>query len=235
MLTAAQIYDKIDRCCKSNTTTYPLAKKAVDVNIAQDEALCFALKAAGWNVDDFNQTKDPFITIDMVDGQRDYHFSYDEQSNLILGIYKVMVKDSSGVYHTLTPKDQQSQNDTDIDGFIDGQNTEGTPLYYDKTGNGIFLDPIPSYNSTAGLKVFIDREMVQFVAGDTTKISGLDGLVHDYLYLKPSYEYARDSGLSNTERLYRDMVEARQKIYERYGRRERDVKRRLVPSVQNNK
>ena len=83
MLTATNIYAKIDRCCGTDSTSYPTADKAIDVTLAQDEAFLFALKTAGWNVDDFNHTKDPFITTDLKASQRDYHFTYDEQSNLI--------------------------------------------------------------------------------------------------------------------------------------------------------
>jgi len=233
MLTATQIFSKIDRCCGTDSTSYPLTQKAVDVTLAQDEAFLFALKTAGWNVDDFNHTKDPFITADLVASQRDYHFTYDEQSNLILGVYKVMAKDASdGTFHELKPVDIQRNPPKTM---IDGANSTGVPTSYDKTSNGIFLDLIPSYSSTGGLKVFIDREMLAFASDDTTKISGLDGLVHDYLYLKPAYEYARDKGKQNVDRLKIDMLDARRKIDERYGRRERDVVRRLSVMPQKNK
>jgi len=234
-LTATNIYDKIDRCCGTDSTSYPTADKAIDVTLAQDEAFLFALKTAGWNVDDFNHTKDPFITADLVATQRDYHFTYDEQSNLILGIYKVMAKDAaSGTFHELTPVDIQRNPPKTM---IDGANSTGVPTVYDKTSNGIFLDLIPSYSSTGGLKVFIDREMLAYTGLDagSGKVSGLDGLVHDYLYLKPSYEYTRDKGKQNVNRLKTDMLDARKKIDERYGRRERDVVRRLSVMQQRNK
>jgi len=101
MLTASQIYAKIDRCCGTTAASYPLVDKAVDVNLAQADVYSIALKNAGWNVDDFNHTHDPFITQNIVSGQRNYYFTYDEDSNLILGISRVMAKDSSGVYQDL--------------------------------------------------------------------------------------------------------------------------------------
>ena len=231
-LTFSNICTKIDRACHTDSTKYSLANKAIDVNLALDEVQTFALKAKGWNFDDFNHTKDPFITIDLVDGQRDYHFSYDEQSNLILDIHRVMCKNgATGEYVLLTPVDQQSGQDTDD--FWSGVNTEGVPYRYDKTGNGIFLDPIPSYNATAGLKVFISRESSYFISTDTTKVAGIDGLCHDYLYLKPAYEWARDHGLSTAERLYRDVQFSLDKVKERYGSREKDVSKRLAPNIES--
>lgn len=206
-----------------------LAQFTGKINTAQDEVMAEALKVNGWNVDDFNHTKDPFITIPLVSGQRDYHFSTDQEGSLILNIYKVMVLNSNGLYVELDPVDQQSHdsNQVNLASFWNGQNTTGMPTRYDKTGNGVFLDPIPltgSVTLAAGLKVFIDRESTYFAVSDTTKISGIDGLCHDYLYLKPSYEYARDKGLQNRETLFRDVQVSMKKIKERYGGREKDVR-----------
>ncbi len=232
-LNFTNITNKIDRSCGTNSTTYTLANKAIDVNLAVDDVYALALKVRGWNVDDFNHTKDPFITTNLVANQRDYHFTYDEQTNLILDIHRVMVMGSDGVYRTITPVDQQSQEDMET--FIDGQNMSGTPTRYDKTGNGIFLDLIPSYSQTNGLKVFISREASYFTSSDTTKIAGIDGLCHDYLYMKPSYEYARDKNLPNREALFRDLQVAIEKINQRYGNREKDVVKKMTVRVENNR
>lgn len=235
-LTASQIFSKIDRVCGTSTTYYSLANKAIDVNLALSDVYVLALKSAGWNVDDFNHEKDPIITIDLVASQRDYHFTYDEQSNLILGIRRVVCMNSaSGDYVKLDAVDQQS--DEDISEFWDGNETTGVPTRYDKTANGIFLDPVPSYAATNGLKIFIDREPSYFISTDTTKVAGIDGLCHDYLYLKPCYEWARDKGLSNVNILYRDMNDAWERIKIRYGAdgRERDTQGRITANVENNR
>lgn len=233
-LTFTKIVDKIDRACGTNSTSYTLAQKATDVNIAWDEVLSIALKNKGWDVDDWNQTDYPIITTNLVANQRDYSFTYDDNSSLILGISRVMIKNASGVFVDVNPVDQQDPNNSPI-GMVDGQNATGTPTTYDKTSNGIFLDPIPSYSSTGGLKVFIDREPTYFTASDTTKVAGIDGLCHDYLYLKPAYEYARDKGLQSAERLFRDLQVARKKIDERYGRREKDWPKKMTPKIENTK
>lgn len=227
------ICEMIDEACGTTPITFPVARKVGKVNLALDDVFAIALKARGWQLDDFNHTKDQFITQNIVSGQRKYYFTRDEQSNLILGISKVMAKDANGVFQPLTPVDQQS--DEDMNSFWDGQDTPGTPTRYDKTGNGIFLDSVPNYNSTGGLKLFIDREASYFVASDTTKVAGIDGLCHDYLYLKPSYEYCRDHGKKNAEQLYRDLQVSIQKIKDRYGNKEKDVKRRITAFYQNNK
>lgn len=232
-LNFSQITAKIDRACGTTSDKYTTAQKTVDVNLALDDVMAIALKSRGWNVDDFNHTKDPFITTDLVANQRDYHFTYDEESALILDVERVMVADASGLYRTITPVDQQA--DEDVESFIDGQGSTGTPTRYDKTGNGIFLDPVPSYSYDDGLKLFISRQSHYFESTDTTAVAGIDGLCHDYLYLKPAYEFCRDHGLKQAEGLFRDLQFSIKKINERYGSREKDVEKRFVPNIESNK
>jgi hypothetical protein len=228
----SNLANKIDRACGTNSTTYTLANKAIDINIAQDEVWSEALKNNGWNVDDFNQTDYPIITTDLVASQRDYSFILDSSGNRILDIYKVLVKDSStGLYKEIKPVDAQSIAPTTM---LDGADTEGVPTCYDKTGNGILLDLVPSTSITSGLKILVNREPTYFTSSDTTKVSGIDPLCQDYLYLKPSYERCRDTGRDNAQALFRDMQISWEKIKARYGGRERDVVRRITPMAQDN-
>ena len=231
-LTFTNIKNKIWRATGTNEANYSSANIAVDVNLAQDEVWCEALKNNGWNVDDFNQLEYPIIYVDLVANQRDYSFIKDAQNNYILDIYKVMVMGTDGIYREIKPVDQQSESPSTM---TDGQNSTGTPTAYDKTGNGIFLDLIPNYSKTKGVKVFIDREPTYFTSSDTTKVSGIDMLCDDYLYLKPSYEYARDKGRENREALYRDLLVSMAKVKTRYGTREKDVPHRMMAMRENNK
>jgi hypothetical protein len=83
--------------------------------------------------------------------------------------------------------------------------------------------------------MFISRQSSYFLSSDTTKVAGIDGLCHDYLYLKPAYEYARDKNLPQKETLYRDLQISIKKIHDRYGTREKDVEKRLIPNLESNK
>lgn len=230
-LNFTQIKTKIRNATGTDANNYPDSTIALDANVAMDDVFAIILKNNGWNVDDFNQSDYPIIYADLTAGQRSYAFLRDESGNLILGIYKVMVMGEDNIYREIKPVDQQSDGPTTM---IDGQNSQGVPTTYDKTANGIFLDLIPSYSKTKGIKIFIDREPTYFVEGDTTKVPGFDGLCHDYIYLKPAYEYARDRSLDNREALYRDLQTSIAKINTRYGKKERDVVKRVVGMAQNN-
>lgn len=222
-MTFTQIVREIDKNCKSNSTSYPLADKVQDINNALSDAITIALESGGtWQYDDSNHTDYPIITTALVSGQRDYAFTTDEQGNLILDIYKVMARISaSGIYEEINPIDVQSQQGTE--NFYDGQNLGGIPQDYDKTANGIFLDPIPNYNSADGLKIYINREGSFFTVSDTTKKPGIDPLCHEYLALVPSYKYARNNSLKNVARLEKDVLAMEKRITERYAKREKDV------------
>lgn len=184
-----------------------LKETTADVNLAWDDYAYIALKAMGWEWDDSNFTDYPIIKTNIVSGQRDYTFTTDEGGNLILDIYKVLVLSSATatVYDQIEPVNQQGGGDEVYD--LEAENTtQGTPVQYDKTANGIFLDPIPSYNATNGLKVYINREPSYFVSTDTTKKPGCPGIHHRYFALKAALDYARRNSLSVYNRLREEVV-----------------------------
>jgi len=212
-----------------------MAQFTGDVNLAMDRALSLIFQTVGtWQFDDSNHTGYPIITGDIVSGQRDYSFVTDDAGNLILDIYKVMVKPgATGAYKELTPRDQQNEANTLL--FTDGTNTQGIPTAYDKTANGIFFDYVPNYNSDEGIQIYINREGSYFTVSDTTKKAGFSGLFHEYLALRPSYQYAQRKGLQTAERLKRDMLEMESAIISHYSDRQRDVKKRMLANVENTK
>ena len=207
-------------------------------NLALDDFNDIALKASGkWQHDDSNHTDYPIITTNLVSGQRDYAFTTDENSNLILDIYKVLVADADGNFREIKSVDQQTpdgNNDNTVS-FLDGQNTSGTPSRYDLTANAIFLDVIPNYNYTNGLKVLINREGSYFTSSDTTKKPGVPGIYHKYFYLKPAREYARINSLASFNRLDAEVQNLELDIENYYNSRQKGVARRLVANIENNK
>lgn len=223
-----------------NTTK--LKEFAAGANQALDDFWAFAIPASGtWQLDDSNQTDYPIITANLVANQRDYSFTVDGSSNLILEIYKVFVANASGIYSEIFPVDVQSEENTSS--FTDGQNATGTPTRYDKTSNGIFLDPIPSASVTNGLKVYINREASYFTSGDTTKKPGVPGILHKYFYLKPALDYARRNSLANLPRIEAEVLKMEGNnragiigsIEEYFSLRSRDEKKRLSVNQEDNR
>lgn len=237
-----QIYEKEIGANQGDITGNTAKMKALtaDINLTLDDYFAIAIQASGtWQIDDSNHTDYPIITANLVSGQRDYTFTTDENSNLILDIYKVFAKVSatSDVYVEIFPRDAQS--DSDATGFTDGRNTTGVPYYYDKTANGIFIDPIPSFNATNGLKIYINREASYFTYTDTTKKPGCPGIHHKYFALKPALDYARRNNHANVNRLEAEVLKyegdesrgIQGSIERHFARRQRDVRKIIKPKI----
>lgn len=231
-LSAKNIVDLIDTNAGTTSTSYPTAQKVVDINLALDRVWSIILQSSGvWHFDDTNHEDYPIITTNLVSGQRDYAFTSDENGNLILEIYRVMVANNSGIFYDLRQIDQNQANFESLS-MVDGQNIQGQPSKYNKTANGIFLDAIPNYSYTDGIKIFIDREASYFTTLDTfytTKRPGFAGIFHEYLALRPAYQYCYRKGLQRASALYNEMIRMEEKIEEFYSKRDKDQPQKIIP------
>lgn len=223
------------------------AQFTAEVNLTVDEVLGFMYPLGGtWQLDDLNQNKYPIVFCTLESGRRDYQFDTDQDGNKILDIYRVGVKDTAGVIHEIFPVDQQTPNSENVntDSFIDGKNLSGVPTRYDKTGNSIFLDPVPNYTISGGVLVFVNREGTYFTIADTTKVLGFALLYQEYFALKPAYKYAathnmpiaggrlRNGGFTG---MLSEIMVLQDAIKTYYGNREKDVPGRIVANKKNNK
>jgi hypothetical protein len=209
-----------------------------DINMAVSDTVHEIFDAGGtWQYDDTSHPDYPIIRTDLISGQRDYTFTYDEQGNLILDIYRVVVMGKDGIKREIDPVDIQSRNSNlvNTDSLINGVDAQGQPSRYDKTANGILLDLIPDYDAEGGLEIYINRESIAFLTTDGAKTPGFAGTYHEICALIPSYKYARNKSLGNVARLEKDVNEMKAKIKAYYGKRERDIKRRLIPNKENNR
>lgn len=237
-LGAKQICDLIDDNCGTTSTSYPTAKKIVDANLAFDRIWAIILQASGiWHFDDTNYADQPVITANLVSGTRTYAFTADSNSNLLLQIFRVMVANPNGEFYDLRQVDQNQANFESLS-MVNGLDVQGQPNRYNKTGKYISLDPIPNYSVANGIKVFIDREASYFTVLDTfynTKKPGFAGIFHEYLALRPSYQYCRRKGLPQANALYAEMIDMESKVEEFYAKRDRDQVNRLMPKYRNSR
>ena len=204
----------------ATTSSYPLKSKTRDVNNAYANYFLIGGQTEGrWQLDDTNHTKYPIITTALTANQQDYTFTVDEQSNQILDIYRVEILDPTGLGVELTPIDQ-----FDIQGMAltEFQKSAATPLFYDKTANGIILYPKPNYTNSAGLKIYFNRTPSYFLSTDTTKTPGIPDTFHEYLALRPSYQYCLRKGLPQTVQLKADMLAMEEGIRSYYSSRSKD-------------
>ncbi len=175
-----------------------------------------------WQFDDTNYTDYPVATTDVVLGQRDYVLSVSH-----LKITRVEIKDAQGSWTKLTPIDL-----IDIpvarDEFF---NSNGSPLFYDKVGNSLFLYPSADYNASAGLRVYYQREPSYFLYTDTTKKAGFANILHRLISIKACYDYAVANNLTDKITvLNNEILKKEAELNQFYGRRNKDERPKLTAS-----
>lgn len=234
------IVQDIDFGVGSTRATYPLTRIANDANRAMDDVITIILGADGrWQFDDTNYTDLPIGTTNLVSEQQDYSFDPEQ-----IDVTRVECKDENGNWQYLVPFDQRDLTPPGVAtipvtgltsvGTLGGNNysltdfmsTSGTPVYYDKIANSIFLYPKPNYNSSGGLKVYFQRKPSYFESTDTTKQPGFAKHLHKIISLKCQYTYAVAKILSpNTIQFLQQQIAIwEQKVRDFYASRKKDEK-----------
>lgn len=199
------------------------------VNRAFDRFVFLAMSADGrWQWDDNNYTDMSIGLTSLVSSQRTYTFSLEH-----LEIEKVLVADSTGNWHVLTPIDETDPSEVE---YLENNGTRtGIPTKYDKRGDTIFLDVTPNYSYSNGLKVFFKRGPSYFASTDTTKVPGFASIFHKYLSLYPAMEYAVDRTMSQAKSLFELVQQIEKDVKAYYSLRNKDEQPRLKAGYQNNK
>lgn len=180
----SDIVAKIYKGTKTDSVSYPASDMLLDINNAYDRVVSLIIKAdSKWQWDDENQTDLPIATTALVANQKDYSMSLS-----FLKILRARVLDATGNWTQLKPKDVE---DADYVCSMDSTAT-GTPKYYDKSSNSIFLGPTPNYSQAASLEVTFQRGPAYYSSGDVstgTKQPGFNSLYHELIPLWVCYDY----------------------------------------------
>ena len=257
--TMTGIVEKIDfllfGSSTANTTEFPLKDKTREVNEWYRKVMGWIFEACGnWSFDDSNFTNLPIGKLDCVLDQHDYSFPTD-----YVEIEEIHYKDSSGIWHELTPLDRkeisgQGGLESGVIGGVVNQaseeflKTSGTPKYYDKFANSFWLYPAPNRTSTDGdsIRVYHTRDASYtatttntggpFISTDTTKEPGFNVLWHPVLAYGAAYNYAIANGrVDKIPTLLNEIERFHVMIQQHYARRKQDEVKRLQVVYQNNK
>lgn len=217
-----------------SSSNYTRQAKTRDLNLGLDEYMALSIPSSGtWQADDFNHTRYPNFTFDIVSGQQDYNFDEDEQGNKINDIYRIEIKDPNGKKRLLTPYNELDEETS----LWEQEGNTGTPTRYYKVANGIFLDVVPNYNSTDGGRIWYARTPKYFTVtsgtSDDTTEAGIPNAHHVFPVLWAAYNYWLP--LDNQKAtLYGNQLLAKKKeIQEYYSGRTRDERPQMKPRVTN--
>lgn len=227
-----QVLEDLTSTQSASTSSYPLATKTRDINMAFDDYQTIVTEASGtWQLDDSNHTKYPNMKFNVVSGQQDYSFTEDEQGNQVQDIYRVECKDANGVWQLLKAYDEQSETES----LSARELLTGTPTRYYKTANGIFLDLTPNYDSTLGIRMFFTRSPNYFTTSDTTKEPGIPNAHHRYLAVKPAYWYWLPKDSQRASLYFAELQKIEKMISDSVSQRVRDERPRLIPNRESSK
>lgn len=198
------------------------------MNRSVDKATAKIMKVDGrWQYDDSNYTDLPIGRTNIVSGQADYAVSVAH-----LEIIKVLVVDANGATKILKPLDER---DPEAVQYLQNPDDTGTPEYYDKKGQTIFLYPKANYNATNGLIVHFKRGPSYFAYTDTTKTPGFVSLFHRFVSLDASLDYCISKQNPKAKSLSIQLADMERDMEEFYGKRSKDEKGILIPMVESNK
>ncbi len=199
----------------ADNAQYPIADITRAANRWYDTCVSKILESDGrWQWDDTNYTDLPIATTDLINGQQDYGLDIS-----FIRITRVEILDTSGNARLLHPIDQENVYDQALTEFL---KTGGMPLYYDKLANSLFLYPAPNYNSANGLKVYFQRNVNYFVAGDTDKTPGFASPFHRILSLGAAYDYMSARNLPRAAKVLEDIDNLLKSMKSFYSRRDKD-------------
>lgn len=218
----------VDFICGTDSTSYPLADKARNMNRHYYKAVIDALKASGRvQFDDHNFTTIPEYEFDLVNAQSQYSLP----TNL-LKLWALEIKDSNGNYRRLQPIDI---NDPAMKSTItDFMETDGLPAFYDLRGDSFYLYPAPataSVTTSSGGKIYFSREIDSFTAADTTQEPTIAEPFHRLLSLGASYDWlVLNSTQDKADRVLQQYEQLRSEMREFYGDKNRDEQVAIRPA-----
>lgn len=171
-----------------------------------------------WDFDDSNHTDFPILTTDLVADQPDYALAVAEK---ILKIKRVEISFDGSNWYRCNPIDINEISDPTDTTTIANRFSQTEP-YYDILYGSIFLYPIPTANSTGGLKLWVTREIDEFTTSDTTQEPGIDEPFHRMLAIGASLDWAITKGLSCKTDLQNLWIEYEMRLRNFYGKKQKD-------------
>jgi len=167
------IINRIWKRCGTTAITYPIKNVISDLNDALDWYFPLAFRAGkGWELDDNNETSAPIDTQSIVSGTNAYKFS--DFTEKIINLIKLEAINEDGYGYSLIPENINNLPASFEELYLNTNKTTGTPLYYIKYGDFIYLRPTPDYAETNGLKAFFNRAASKFTFASCTTTFATD-------------------------------------------------------------
>jgi len=195
---------------ETNTTSYPTADITRNINKWYQELIADVLLSMDeWDV------QGDIATASLVAAQQEYNWPAD-----LLRIKRVEVTYNGSTWTRVYPIDVQEIGKTiSTTGLIANSFNIGEPRY-DTHDNSLFLYPVPTANSTNGLKIWYEKEVTE-LSGNTDEPNIAEPFQR-LLSIGAAYDYATKKGLPIANMLLQKLETGRIKMREYYGMRVSD-------------
>lgn len=156
-IASSGIFDEVNRILGVSDAVYPNKDKIARLNNALDMYWFLAIKSASTaSFDDINYSSTPIETQNIVSGTNAYKVS--DFTNKVLQILRVSVLDSAGDETDLIREDFDNiQEFNEL--YSTDSSDQGDSFFWTKMGDYIYLRNTPNYNSTSGLRAYVNREL----------------------------------------------------------------------------
>lgn len=220
---------EILKICDATLATYSIYDITRRFNASLDSFYSIALTSDGsWQIDDANYSDLPIGLTNLVAGQQDYSFAAD-----VLMLTKLLAQDEAGNWRTLRSVDQDDEASKNIWELPPGN--QGIPTKYDILGNSIFLDPIPNYSKSNGLKAIFKRSASKFTITDTAKEPGIPSIFHPYLCRQTALPFLVEKKLPQKKDIF-DLIQIdEQRIQDFFGKRDGTRETRFIPKYRSSR
>jgi hypothetical protein len=215
-----------------SSNDYTAALVNVGLNAWYQKVVTMVLQAQDeFDFDDINHTDFPILTTSLVANQQDYSIPAAEK---VLKVKRVEVTYNGTNWYKAEPIDVNERG-LATDSTSVNNSFYTTKPYYDIQYNSIFLYPIPTANSTNGLKIWWSREIDEFTTGDTTQEPGLDEPFHRMLSIGAAldWEISRKPDGPRARKLQEMMADYEARLYRYYGHKQQDRNYTLKPAYRN--
>lgn len=227
----ADITTKVYGLTNATASTYPAANLLIDINLWYERVHTVILRSQDdWDFDDSNKADLPILTTNMVANQQDYLLP-----SSALRVKRLEVSYDGINFYKAESFDINERSRAATPSLIASDFSQNRP-FYDLQGRSLFLYPIPSANSTAGLKLWIQRSITEFTAGDLstgTASPGFDVLFHQIIAYGAAYEFAMSKQLNSLKSIQQRLQELMAEIELFYAKRDDDTIMSLEPAYKD--
>jgi len=188
-----------------------------------------------WQYDDGNYADLPQAVTDLVSGTSLYALP-----PTALTIQRVECKNASGDFYQLEPITTETLEGIAISEFMEA---DSQPMYYRLINGSAEIFPASNYASTGGLKVYFDRDSVDFLlatpmtATENNQTPGFASPYHEILAIGVAIEWLKikQPNSPTLPQLQADYLKMEDAIKKFYGKRFKDYKSKIGRAYQSYK